>query len=99
MLIALIQTVPHNTKQYKRNIRKHQPQPAAPAQQARVAPANPPGSVAQPTAQQITVPANRPPTDQDMADADNASQDSNNSEVKQLREQLGNVTNEINEMR
>lgn len=55
--------------------------------------------MAQPAAQATTAPANRPPTDQDMADADDASQDSNNSEVKQLREQLGNVTNEINKIR
>jgi TolA-binding protein len=50
-------------------------------------------------AQPAAAPANRPPTDQDMADTDNASQDSNNSEVKQLRKQLGNITNEINKMR
>ncbi|KAI7770071.1 hypothetical protein LZL87_014235 [Fusarium oxysporum] len=58
---------------------------------------NPQGQ--QPAAPANPAPANRPPTDQEMDDADDSSQSSVDSEVERLREELGNVTNEMNEMR
>ncbi|KAI7769425.1 hypothetical protein LZL87_014413 [Fusarium oxysporum] len=67
-----------------------------PVQQQNAA-TNPQGQ--QPAAPANPVPANRPPTDQEMDDADDSSQSSVDSEVERLREELGNVTNEMNEMR
>ncbi|KAJ3530145.1 hypothetical protein NM208_g9457 [Fusarium decemcellulare] len=53
-----------------------------------------------PVQQQNTVPANPVPTlDQEMEDQDNNSSDSDDSEVERLRDQLANVTNEMNEIR